>query len=178
MFRASSLMGPLVENTILPSGSILISIGSGIYPMSVTRDSGALRFGAFLVALGLGWLVFSTYAVEISAVFFAVILVIAGISVVVSALISWRRPNLPVGGLVGAIVGGLILSLFLTNGLGFIQGFMGGRTFWANTAEGTKSFSGIVTASRVYFEVENINGPVRLSTWERTQYSVNLTIRA
>ena len=45
-------------------------------------------------------------------------------------------------------------------------------------AEDRKSFSGPVVADRVFFEVENVNGPVRVSTWDKSEYSVELMIEA
>ena len=44
--------------------------------------------------------------------------------------------------------------------------------------EEEKSFSGPVTADKVFFGVENINGPVNVSTWDKAEYSVELLIKA
>jgi DUF4097 and DUF4098 domain-containing protein YvlB len=46
------------------------------------------------------------------------------------------------------------------------------------TAEEEKRFSGPVTADKVFFGVENINGPVKVSTWDKAEYSVELLIKA
>lgn len=44
--------------------------------------------------------------------------------------------------------------------------------------EESKSYSGPVTVEKVSLEVENINGPVRVSTWEKEEYSIELLIEA
>ena len=139
------------------------------------RESAIFSFGGFLLALGLGWYIFTTF--EISRNIFAWILIIAGAGIVLSALLSWWRPSIPIKGLVGAISGGLILSLFLTSGFGFVLDITGGAS-WAYEAEDTKSYSGMVTVDKVYLEVDNINGPIRVSTWDKAEYSIDLTIKA
>lgn len=60
-----------------------------------------------------------------------------------------------------------------------------GRYTWGHyggpsryTAEEEKSFTGPVTADKVFFEVENINGPVKVSTWDKAEYSIDLLIKA
>jgi DUF4097 and DUF4098 domain-containing protein YvlB len=137
--------------------------------------SAGLGFGVFLIALGLGWYIFTTF--EISFNVFAWILIIAGAGIIVSSLISWRRPSLPIRGLVVGLVGGLILSLLLTSGFGFIGDITGGGV-GPYSAEGSKSYSGLATVDRIYLEIDNINGPIRVSTWDKAEYSIELTIKA
>jgi len=55
-------------------------------------------------------------------------------------------------------------------------GHYGGHSRY--TAEEEKRFSGPVTADKVFFEVENINGPVKVSTWDKAEYSIYLLIKA
>ncbi|UCH58186.1 MAG: DUF4097 family beta strand repeat protein [Candidatus Bathyarchaeota archaeon] len=45
-------------------------------------------------------------------------------------------------------------------------------------AEDEKHFGGLVTADKVFFEVENVNGPVRVLTWDKAEYGVELLIKA
>lgn len=140
------------------------------------RESAGLGFGGFLLGLGLGWYIFRT--IEISYNVFAWILIIAGAGVVLSALISWGRPSLPLRGLASGLTGGLILSLFLTSGFGIIGDITRGGISLTYREEDTKSYSGTVTAGKVYLEVDNFNGPIRVSTWDKAEYSVDLTIKA
>jgi hypothetical protein len=44
--------------------------------------------------------------------------------------------------------------------------------------EEDRSFSGDVQEERVSFSVENVNGPVRVSTWEKSEYNMDLIIKA
>jgi len=146
--------------------------------MSRIRNRGAISLGLFLVALGLGWFIFGNLNIEITPTVFAYVLIIAGAAIILSVIATWRRASLPVGGIAGAIVAGLILALFLTHGLTIIQMFGGGTGVWPFNSQTTKSYSGSITSGNIYLEVNNINGPVRLSTWNRAEYSVDLTIRA
>lgn len=139
------------------------------------RNWRALSFGVFLITLGIGWYIFSS--IQVSFETFAWILLIAGIALIIIPLVSWKRPAWPARGLVAAVVGGLLISLFFSGGFALVQDFAGG-TFWFNTAHGTVSYSGIVTANNVYIQIDNFNGPIRVSTWDVSRYSINLTIRA
>ncbi|MFB0543820.1 MAG: DUF4097 domain-containing protein [Candidatus Bathyarchaeia archaeon] len=130
------------------------------------RTSTGLGLGGLLLGLGLGWYIFS--AIEVSYQVFAWILIITGAGIVVSALFA-RALSMPLGVTVGAVSVGLILSLLLTSGIGFIGPYR---------AEGTRTFEGDVAADIVYFEVENRNGAIRVSTWDKSEYNVELTIRA
>lgn len=44
--------------------------------------------------------------------------------------------------------------------------------------EESKSYNGAVTVEKVSLEVENINGPVRVSTWDKEEYGIKLLIEA
>lgn len=139
-------------------------------------SSPRLGFGGFLLGLGVGWYLFTT--LEISGNVFAWLLILAGAGMIFSTLISWKRPGLNTGGLVSGLVGGLILSLFLTSGFGIIGDMTRVGVSLTYRAEDTKSFSGTMTAGSVYLEVDNFNGPIRVSTWDRAEYNVELTIKA
>ena len=135
------------------------------------RVSTAFNVGCFLLAFGLGWYIFTTYAIPVDV--FGWIFIVAGAGIIVSALITWKRPHLPIRGLVGGVLGGFILSLFVTSGFGFITGGVG-----PYRAEDTKVYSGLVTANNIYVEVDNFNGPIQVSTWNEAEYELTLTIVA
>ena len=147
-------------------------VGSSVKRM---RNWRALSFGVFLITLGIGWYIFSS--IQVSFETFAWILLIAGIALIMIPLVSWKRPAWPAKGLVAAIVGGLLISLFFSGGFALVQNFVGG-TFWFNTAHGTKSYTGTIAANNVYLQIDNFNGPINVSTWDVSSYSINLTIRA
>ncbi|MCJ7631467.1 hypothetical protein MUP77_03575 [Candidatus Bathyarchaeota archaeon] len=60
--------------------------------MIQTRNRGAINLGFFLVALGLGWFIFSNVNIEITPTVFAYLLIIAGAAIILSGIASWRRP--------------------------------------------------------------------------------------
>lgn len=143
------------------------------------KEAPGLGFGGFLLGLGLGWYIFR--AIKVSYKVFAWILIIAGAGVIISSLISWVRPSLPISGMMGALAGGLILSLFLTSGFSFIGDITGidwGSVGGPYRVERTRAFEGDASADMVYFEVENRNGAIRVSTWDKSEYKVELTIKA
>jgi hypothetical protein len=45
-------------------------------------------------------------------------------------------------------------------------------------AEESKSFTGRVTAEKIVLETENINGPIRIKTWDKPEYNIELMIEA
>jgi hypothetical protein len=44
--------------------------------------------------------------------------------------------------------------------------------------EEDRSFRGDVQEERVFFSVENVNGPVRVSTWEKSEFNMDLIVKA
>ncbi|MEM2905984.1 MAG: hypothetical protein QW587_09695 [Candidatus Bathyarchaeia archaeon] len=89
------------------------------------RESGLLTLGAFILGLGLGWYVFGL--ISLAYQMFAWTLIILGAAIVLSALFSRWHPS--VRGLIGAFAGGLVLSLFLTSGLGFTWDILPGGSW-------------------------------------------------
>ena len=139
-------------------------------------NKSSLGFGGFLLGLGVGWWVFTMF--DIPRNFFSWLLILAGAGIVVSALISWRLPRPEVGGLISGLMGGLILSLFITTGFSFVSDISGGVAAGTYRAQDTRSYSGMMAANSVYFEVDNFNGPIQVSTWGKNEYSLNLLIKA
>jgi len=140
------------------------------------RRKEGLGLGSFLLGIGVGWLVFSN--LDISVNVFAWLLILAGAGVAVSSLLSWGRPGWNIGGIVSGLMGGLIVSLFLTSGFGFITDISSGVASGPYRAEDTKSFTGTAAEDRIYLEVDNFNGPIKVSTWAKAEFGVNLRIRA
>lgn len=137
--------------------------------------SAGLGFGGFLIALGLGWYYFST--VDVSIQLFAYILVIGGLSIIANSLLAWRWPRLPIRGVVGGIIGGLILALILTSGSTLVNYFTG-LDVGTVRAEGVETYSGALTAPRIYLEINNFNGPIQVNTGVAASYKVTVNIIA
>lgn len=140
------------------------------------RESSGLGFGGFLLGIGVGWLIFRN--LEVSHENFAYLIIIFGIGIAASALMSGLFPKVPVKGLIGGISGGLILSLFMTSGIGFITEIPGGWVSEGYQVEDTRTFNGILTADNAYLEVDNFNGPIRVQTWDRDEFNIDLKIKA
>jgi len=134
-----------------------------------------LGFGGFLVGLGAGWLAFRE--LEVTGNVFAWIMIIGGSAVVASSLLNrWNR-RWRLGGLVGGAVGGLVLALFITSNFvlfGVSSSDYNG-SYWA---EETMDFSGSLTAGSVLLDVDNFNGPIKVTTWERNEYSISVLVKA
>ncbi|MHA2393315.1 MAG: hypothetical protein ACXAEX_15345, partial [Promethearchaeota archaeon] len=141
----------------------------------MSRSSG-LGVGGFLIGVGVGWVVFTFY--EISSNIFSWFLILVGIGVIASTIISRSKPRQDIGGLVSGLLGGLIISLFITSGFGFFTDIFDGDSIGGYTVQDTKTFDGITTASTISLNIDNFNGPISVSTWEKNEYSVELDIRA
>lgn len=49
---------------------------------------------------------------------------------------------------------------------------------WKYKVYDTKSYSGMVPVDKVYLEVDNFNGPIRVWSWDDAEYKIDLTIEA
>jgi len=141
----------------------------------MSKSSG-LGFGGFLIGLGAGWVI-STY-LEVSSTMLSWLIILAGMAVVAASLISRTSYRHEYGGLVSGVVGGLILSLFITSGFGFFTDVFDGGSLGTYTASDTKTFNGAITSSTIFLDIDNFNGPISVSTWSKNEYSVELDIRA
>ncbi len=132
-----------------------------------------LGFGAFLVGVGGGWLVFRN--VQVSRNLFAWILILVGCTLVASSLFSRWRETRYLGSIVRGLAPGLILALLMTTGMGFTGGFRGLGDYRAST---TRTLDGPLTEDGVLLDVQIFNGPIEVSTWGRDEYQFNALIRA
>jgi len=144
----------------------------------VIRDEGIIsplvRGG--LLGLGVGWYVFNS--IDLSQNMIAWLFIILGAGVVLSGLMKWISPGTPFNRLGGSIAGGLVIALFMTQGFSFITSLSSLGSLGPFTAQDTKTFTGASTEPGVYFKVENFNGPVTVSTWDRNEYEVKAVVKA
>ncbi|TRO47618.1 hypothetical protein E2P65_04120, partial [Candidatus Bathyarchaeota archaeon] len=141
----------------------------------MSKSSG-LGFGGFLVGLGGGYVLFQT--MEISRNLFAWLLVIAGAGIVASSLLQRMSPGLRFGSLVSGVVGGLILSLMITSGFSFFTGAFDSGTWGDYRAEEVFPYEGVATADDINLDFTTFNGYIRVYTWDSSEYSVEVTVRA
>lgn len=135
----------------------------------------SLGLGGFLVGLGAGWVVFRE--LDITTNIYAWIMILAGSAFVASSLLSrWNR-RWRIGGLVGGALGGLILALLVTSGFVLI-GVNDSSYSGSYRAQDTREFNGVLTADSVLLDVNSFNGPIKVSTWDKSEYDIVVLIRA
>jgi len=133
-----------------------------------------LGFGGFLIGLGAGWMTFRY--MTLTTQMWAWLMIIAGSAIVASAVVSYYKPGFNAGSLVSAVAGGLILSLVMTQGLGFVNFISDSGGVYPYSEEEVRNFDGGVAVSDVLFSTENVNGIVDVSTWSSNSYSINVTV--
>jgi len=135
-----------------------------------------LGFGGLLVGFGAGWIAFD--AIRITSEFFGYFLLIAGGLIVASSLMSWKFTDFDLGGLTRGLMIGLLVSLIATSGFDPFVSTWGSGDVGSYRADDTRLLSGDLTADAVLLDVDNFNGPVKVSTWDRDEYSITIIIRA
>lgn len=138
-------------------------------------DHKGLSFGGFLVGLGAGWMVFRE--IHFSGELFAWILIITGTAVVASSLLFSSRRKRHLGGLIGGLMVGTILSLMITSNF-VLYGISSGGYSGSYRAQDTVTFTGALTADSVLLDVNSFNGPIEVSTWAKDEYSISALIKA
>jgi len=156
----------------LPKGFIWLPHFTLMVEMGNPRGLG---FGGFLVGLGVGWLLF-TY-LDISSQMVAWLLIIAGGAIVASALLSYLSPGFSFGGLISPIAAGLVIALVATSGFGALWpgSWMGGYKY---SVDESRNLHGGAWATSLLFNVENVNGNVGVSTWDKAEYNIDLSVKA
>ncbi len=139
-------------------------------------DSKGIGFGAFLVGLGVGWLIFTF--IDVTSKTFAWILIILGAGIVASGVLKYVSPTVPLSGVVSSLSVGLIIALIFTSGLGFIWPWSGPGGPYRYTLDESRNLKGDALAPNLLFRMENVNGQIDVSTWEKPEYNVDLAIKA
>ncbi|MGD2142549.1 MAG: hypothetical protein PVH79_03600 [Candidatus Bathyarchaeota archaeon] len=143
--------------------------------MSAPRGLG---FGGFLIGIGAGWLIFSTY--DVSRDLIAWLLIIIGGAIILTSMISYLRPRVSFSGGISSFAVGLVIAMVITSGIGMLFPW---NWDWdsgpaAFTEEGTEAFSGTVQTQGLLFRTDIVNGQVNVTSWDRDDYSVDLLIKA
>jgi hypothetical protein len=140
-------------------------------------NDGVVGFGGFLLGLGIGYILFRELTLTINS--FAWVLIILGAAIILSAIIRAVSPHLGIHRIVGGIAGGLILALFLTQGISLFTGMIGvSNGFLPYSTTDVKTYTGASTPSSVYLKLGSMNGEITLSTWNKQEYSIISTITA
>ena len=137
--------------------------------MSYTRGLG---FGGFLIGIGAGWIIFTNYSVDSNISSW--LLILLGLSIIVSSILPRLLPDLRIGGLFSGLVIGMIVAMVINTGFSILP--------WSNSypysEEGYKNFTDSVIADSILFETLNINGQIHIESWEENQYKVSAKVLA
>lgn len=140
-------------------------------------NGGAIGFGGFLLGFGAGYLIFREINLAVNSL--AWILMIIGAAILLSALIRYASPNLGIHRIVGGLASGLVFALFLTQGFNFFSGiFNTGNNFLPYSITDVKTYKGPSQSDVIYLRLGSINGQITLSTWDKSEYSIEATIVA
>lgn len=130
---------------------------------------GPLSLGALFIGLGFGWLAFDS--IGVTGITVALLLMSIGLVVIASALVSWRL-HLNAVSIVTAFSVGLVISLILVSGIPTFSGpgpVVGERTF---------RFDGEAITDNLSFEFSDVNGVIRVTTWNRNSYNISMIAKA
>ncbi len=133
----------------------------------MSRQSG-LGFGGFLLGLGAAWIIFTTYG--ISGNLFSWLMILGGLSIVVSSLLGRNRSMRQANQLIGGMIGGFIVALVFSYAFGYV-GFLpgiGGLTGSGTPVTETMSITGFTSVSAAM--------GFRVEITESSTYSVRVTV--
>ena len=143
----------------------------------MSKQSGAIGFGGFLLGLGIGYIAFRQLSLTFNDA--AWVFIILGAAIILSAGLRVISPNLGLHRVVGGLAGGLVLALVLTQGFSFFTGGINvGNPFLPFSRTETKTYTGASTQGVVDVELGSVNGEITLSTWDKEEYSITSTITA
>ena len=141
-------------------------------------DSG-VGFGGFLLGLGAGWYLFRY--IDFSFDIISYLLIIMGIGMVLNGLLNQGKRKHPVSDIFGGVIGGLFLSIFLTQGFGIISVLTNEFTdFTPGTyrATDTITLNTPVSADHVDLSVNLVNGGIDVYEWGGDNVKFDLEIKA
>ena len=127
-----------------------------------------MGFGGFLLGLGAGWIVFTTY--DISGNLFSYLMILGGLSIVFGSLFSRNRAMRQVNQLIGGIIGGIIVALVFSYAFGYVGFFpgLGGLTGSGTPVSEDFSITGFTSVSAAM--------GFRVEITESSMYSVRVTV--
>lgn len=141
-------------------------------------DSG-LGFGGFLLGLGIGWYLFQY--IELGFEAFSYLLILMGIGMILSGLLSRSGRKHPISGIYGGVLGGLFLAAVLTQGFGFIVNISDEFTEFSNAPyRVTQGFTLItpVTGDTMELDIDSVNGGIDIYSWGGDEIKWEMEIKA
>ena len=140
-------------------------------------DSG-LGFGGFLLGLGVGWYIFKY--IDLGFDIFSYLLILMGIGMILSGLLTKGRRQHPISGIYGGIVGGLFLAAVLTQGFGFVFNIADEFNDFSGEYRATESFTENtqVTGDLMALNIDSVNGGIEVSTWTGDSVKFDIEVKA
>ena len=141
-------------------------------------DSG-LGFGGFLLGLGLGWYIFQYIDIGYEA--FSYLLILMGIGMILSGLLSKGGRKHPISGIYGGIIGGLFFAAILTQGFSFVYNITEEFTDITDSqyrATEDLTINTAVTSDRLELNVDSVNGGVNVYSWSGDTIKCDMEVKA
>jgi len=141
-------------------------------------DSG-IGFGGFLLGLGLGWYFFQYIDIGYEA--FSYLLILMGIGMILSGVLSKGGRKHPISGIYGGIIGGLFLAAILTQGFSFIFNITDQFTDITDSQyRATEEFTmnTAVTSDSLELNVDSVNGGVNVYSWSGDTIKWEIEVKA
>ncbi|TRO52194.1 hypothetical protein E2P71_08010 [Candidatus Bathyarchaeota archaeon] len=142
-------------------------------------SNSGVGFGGFLLGLGAGWYLFRY--IDFSFDIISYLLILIGIGMVLNGLLNQGKRKHPLSDIFGGVIGGLFLSIFLTQGFGMISVFTNDFTDYTPgtyRASDTITLNTPVSADQVDLSVNIVNGGIDVFEWSGDNVKFDLEIRA
>jgi len=139
----------------------------------------SIGFGGFLLGLGLGWYFFQY--IEIGYEAFSYLLILMGIGMILSGVLSKGGRKHPISGIYGGIIGGLFLAAILTQGFSFLFNITDEFTdITDNQYRATEEFTmnTAVTSDSLELNVDSVNGGVNVYSWSGDTIKWEIEVKA
>ena len=140
-------------------------------------DSG-IGFGGFLLGLGVGWYLFKY--IDLGFDLFSYLLILMGIGMILSGLLTRGRRQHPISGIYGGIVGGLFLAAILTQGFGFVFDITNEFSNFGGEFRATEDFTENVpvTVDAMELDIDSVNGGIEVFSWSGDSVKYEIEVKA
>jgi Toastrack DUF4097 len=141
-------------------------------------SNSGLGFGGFLLGLGVGWYLFKY--IDLGFDIFSYLLILMGVGMILSGLLSKGRRQHPISGIYGGIVGGLFLAAFLTQGFGFVFDIANEFDDFSGDYRATETFTENtqVTGDMMALNIDSVNGGIEVVTWTGDAVKFDIEVKA
>jgi len=141
-------------------------------------SNSGIGFGGFLLGLGVGWYLFRY--IDLGFDIFSYLLILMGIGMILSGLLTKGRRQHPISGIYGGIVGGLFLAAFLTQGFGFVFDIANEFNDFSGDYRATESFTETtpIPGDMMELDIDSVNGGIEVFTWTGDSVKFDIEVKA